>query len=354
MAIYEVTPDAIRPIEQTTFRKVRLMERSDLQRLLRDCIEVIAPGCLVIAEEFGEWDDSRRRIDLLALDAEANLVVIELKRTEDGGLMELQAVRYASMVSTMTFEQALRAHQRFLTQIGQSSDEAEANILAHLGWDEPDEDAFAQDVRIVLASAQFSKELTSTVLWLNERGLDIQCVRLIPYADRDRVLLDVQQIIPLPEAEAYQIGVREKSRKERESRKSTRDYTKYIVTLDGRKFGPLNKRETVFRVVKHLCDSGISPETIKANAARRKTNSFQSAPGSFSTEADFIAAVTATNAANGRKFDPARWYTGDDERMECAGVTYAVSNQWGGRAIEWLEQILAALPGHNVEIDEAD
>ncbi len=53
---------------------------------------MIAPDLLVVSEEFGEWDDSRRRIDLLAIDRDANLVVIELKRTEDGGHMELQAI----------------------------------------------------------------------------------------------------------------------------------------------------------------------------------------------------------------------------------------------------------------------
>jgi len=31
-------------------------------------------------------------------------VAIELKRTEDGGHMELQSTRYAAMVSTMTFD----------------------------------------------------------------------------------------------------------------------------------------------------------------------------------------------------------------------------------------------------------
>ena len=61
-----------------------MQERRDLQRLLRENVEVIAPDTLVIAEEFGDWEDSRRRIDLLAIDRSANLVVIELKRTEDG------------------------------------------------------------------------------------------------------------------------------------------------------------------------------------------------------------------------------------------------------------------------------
>jgi len=81
MPLYEVTTDAILPIAPSTFREAQIQERSDLQRLLRDRIDVIAKDCLVLAEEFGDWDDSRRRIDLLALDAQANLVVIELKRS---------------------------------------------------------------------------------------------------------------------------------------------------------------------------------------------------------------------------------------------------------------------------------
>ncbi|MAY75921.1 MAG: hypothetical protein CMJ31_14620 [Phycisphaerae bacterium] len=354
MAIYEVTTDAISPLAPTTFREAQIHERSDLQRLLRDRIDVIAPGCLVLTEEFGDWDESRRRIDLLALDAEANLVVIELKRTEDGGHMELQAVRYASMVSTMTYEQAVRSHQRFLSSMGRDDEDAGANILEHLGWDEPDDDAFAQDVRIVLASAQFSRELTSSVIWLNERGLDIRCVRLIPYADGGRVLLDVQQVIPLPEAEAYQVRVREKSRKERESRRTARDYTKYFVSLGTERHGPLSKRETVFRVVKHLCDLGVDPESIPRLVSFRKANAIWSAPGVFTAEDEFLAALATACESRGRKLDPSRWYTGDDERIERNGVTYVISNQWGGRAIEWLEQVLEAFPDHDIAIEAAD
>jgi len=94
MPIYELLQDKIRGIEPTSFGAAGVKERGDLQRLLRKQIEIIAPDTLVIAEEFGEWEDSRRRIDLLAIDKDANLVVIELKRSEDGGHMELQALRY--------------------------------------------------------------------------------------------------------------------------------------------------------------------------------------------------------------------------------------------------------------------
>jgi len=45
-------------------------------------------------------------------------VVIELKRTEDGGHMELQAIRYAAMVSAMTFDGAVEIYGRYLRERG--------------------------------------------------------------------------------------------------------------------------------------------------------------------------------------------------------------------------------------------
>ena len=114
MALYEITANNLQAINQTTFDRVGLMERNDLQRLLKNQIEVILPNVLIIAEEFGDWEESRRRIDLLGLNEDANLVVIELKRTEDGGHMDLQAIRYAAMVSAMTFDQVVDVFQRYL------------------------------------------------------------------------------------------------------------------------------------------------------------------------------------------------------------------------------------------------
>jgi hypothetical protein len=217
MALYEVTSDNLTKIAQTTFDQTGLRERTDLQRLLQKQIDVILPDTLVIAEEFGEWEESKRRIDLLALDKDANLVVIELKRTEDGGHMELQAIRYAAMVSRMTFERAVEIYREYLAKYGNDID-ARTAILAFLDWEESNEDSFAQDVRIVLVSANFSKELTNAVLWLNEHDLDIRCIRLTPYDDNGRTFIVVQPIIPLPEAAEYQIQIRKKEQKERQER----------------------------------------------------------------------------------------------------------------------------------------
>lgn len=108
MPIYELSDTGIKRLQKTTFADRGIRERQDIQRLLRDQIEIISENTMVIAEEFGDWDASRRRIDLLCIDKQANLVVIELKRTEDGGHMELQAIRYSAMISTMTLTRLLR------------------------------------------------------------------------------------------------------------------------------------------------------------------------------------------------------------------------------------------------------
>ena len=245
MTIYRMTGDSIEAVDETTFASVSVSERGDLQRHLKRQVEIISPDTLIIAEEFSDWEDSRRRVDLLGLDPDGTIVVIELKRTEDGGHMELQAIRYAAMVSTLDFDRVVRIFESYLKANGDDRDAREV-LDGHL--DDSNEDSFAQDVRIVLASAEFSRELTTSVLWLNERGLDIRCVRIKPYGDRENLLLDVQQIIPLPDAQDYITRFKEKQQKEREARKGKQrepcNNLDFYVSLGGhrdwelwRKFG---------------------------------------------------------------------------------------------------------------------
>ena len=164
---------------------------------------------MVIAEEFSDWDTSNRRIDLLCIDKEANLVVVELKRTEDGGQMDLQSIRYSAMISTMTFEQAVKAHKSYLEGLGREED-AQQRIFNFPRMGRLETRLFRQRRKNNSSFAEFSREVTTSVLWLNDKEIDIRCVKIAPYSYGDQVLLDVQQVIPLPEAEDFQVRVREK------------------------------------------------------------------------------------------------------------------------------------------------
>ena len=348
MPIYEIKSDYLDKIKETTFSESGVRERRDLQRLLRNQIEVIDEDVLVIAEEFGDFEDSKRRIDLLGIDREARLVVIELKRTEDGGHMELQALRYAAMVSTITFENALAIYKEYL-EANEIQKNAEQEILNHLGWDEPLEDLFAQDVRVILASAEFSKEITSTVLWLNTYGLDIRCVRLKPYKDNGRILVDIEQVIPLPEASEYQIQVSSKNRQERKSRNTNKDFSKFDITIFGELKTNLAKRNGIFHIVKSLCDHGISSEKIRELIHWRMGRLFFILDGTLSSE-QFIKEASGKLGANGKVFDASRWFCEEGELIIQNGKTYAFSNQWGIRWMEAINLLKDSFPEAKIEI----
>ncbi|NLF08769.1 MAG: hypothetical protein GX594_12440 [Pirellulaceae bacterium] len=343
MPIYEVLADELRKIEETSFCAAGIQERADLQRLLRANVDVISPDTLVIAEEFGEWEDSRRRIDLLGIDKAANLVVIELKRTEDGGHMDLQAIRYAAMVSAMTFERAVDVYSEYLSGIGSDID-PRSSILDFL--DEPDEDSFGQNVRILLVSADFSKELTTSVIWLNEQGLDIRCIRIKPYVYGEKILTDVQQVIPLPEAEEYLVQFKEKQR-EAAARKFNPDFTKYDITINGQTSKRLPKRTAIFTVVKFLCDSGISPNTIATLIPSRINSMFRDVEGTLDTEA-FVQRMRQEEKSGGKRFVERRFYCTDEELIHADGRTFAFTNQWGNRTIAAINTLIQAFPDHKI------
>ena len=122
MAVYRITNRQFEPLAETSFETEKLYERDDLQRMLRDRADLLEEGLFVVAEEYGDWEESNRRIDLLALDGEGRLVVVELKRSDQDSLMDLQAIRYAAMVANMTLDQAIDAHRGYLRERGMDGD----------------------------------------------------------------------------------------------------------------------------------------------------------------------------------------------------------------------------------------
>jgi hypothetical protein len=350
MPIYQVLENGIQPLLETTFAAAGVKEREHLQDLLKRQVQIIAPDTLIIAEEFGNWEDSRRRIDLLGIDENASLVVIELKRTEDGGHMELQAIRYAAMVSAMTFDSVVEVYGQYLKQLGRDGN-ARDQLLEFLGWNEPDEEKFAQDVRIILASAEFSKEITTSVLWLNDQGLDIRCIRLKPYRDGTRLLLDVQQVIPLPDAEEYQVRIRDKTRQEKAARTQARDLTKYDVVIAGTKYEHLPKRRAIYRIIRYLCDSGISPDEIR-KAIDWKRDMMRCVAGNVDS-AEFAKQLLTQLESEGNKPETGRYFIADDELIHSPGKTCAVTKMWGTQTTKAIDELLERFPDHGISYSES-
>lgn len=339
--LYELSQEGMSAIP-TTRLPLQAVPESRLRQVLRDQIEVVAPDCLVLEEEFRRWSEGRRSIDLLALDRDANLVVIELKR-DDCTHMELQALRYAAMVRSMTFEQAEEVHADYLARRNRSGDSRRI-LLDHLGWSEPDEPSFARNVRIVLVSAEFSTELTTTVLWLREHGIDVRCVRFQPYLLNERLLLDVDQVIPLPEVADYQVGVSVARPEPPPPRRSQRDYSRLVLEYpDGDSSTPLAKRRAMLEAVRRLMAQGVTPEAIHQAIepvdGRRFDRVWLSLPGQLDPESFEEVASHLPD----RGFEGRRWFL--ESLFQHCGSTLAFTSQWGDTTTDVLGCLASAFPG---------
>lgn len=343
MPLYRYSPNDIQPLVRTNLAAERIREREDLQRLLMKRIDVISADLLVITEEYSLFQDSRRRIDILAIDRSGNLVVIELKRTEDGGHMELQALRYAAMVSTVTLDHLVEV---FAEARAQTASEARSAILEWL--DEP-LDELPNHVRIVLVSADFSTEITSTVLWLNENyNMDISCFRIVAYRMGAEVLLDLQQIIPLPEAKDFQIQQRKKGAAAAVVRTGGRDFTRYDLRFDGELYESVSKQGAVKKAIQRAHSSGVSLEKIQAAAEPGRWLAVHPSPGESVKDA-FVREFPERQPSH-------LWF---DLGVVDDGVTWVIPRFGGTGTESMLEGLAAAAAGklhfvwERVELDSA-
>lgn len=325
MPLYRYSAAGLEPVDRTSLAAEKIRERQGLQRALRQRIDVLGDDLLVIAEEYSMFEDSRRRIDLLALDRTATLVVIELKRTDDGGHMELQALRYAAMVSTMTRDHLIAA----CSQANSTSAEDAQRVID--GWvDEPFEE-LPDQVRIILVSADFSAEITSTVMWLNSNyNTDISCYRIVSYRLGAEVLVDLQQIIPLPEAKDFQIQQRHKGAAAAAAR-SGRDYTRYDITVNDQRQAGLSKQAAVKFAIQALYRAGVDLAQIKAATWESRWIAVHPAEGE--------AIEAAFRREHPDRSPSALWH---DLGITQDGATWIIP-QYGGQATEPALARLAAI-----------
>ena len=193
-------------VEEVEFSALGFQERRDIQEWVAANPGILGENLLIIAKEFSGFDRTNERLDLLAVDEDGKLVVIELKRDDTGADAHWQAIKYASYLHRAKAEvivEMLARHAEF------SEQEAEEQLVKHLGAD--DLKALNTGQRIILASHRFAPEVTSAVLWLNEKTPGenlITCVKLTPHRDANTNSLYIQAstIIPVPGVDRISVG----------------------------------------------------------------------------------------------------------------------------------------------------
>ena len=216
----------ISPIKTKRFSELGFTERKHLQEWLVHQPDALGEELLIVQKEFEGFDDTRERLDLLALDKDGHLVIIENKLDDSGRDVVWQVLKYASYCASLTKGQVVEIYQQYLDRYEPVAGEvdllnmpasAEERICEFLGAPALDEAKMNQghSQRVMLVAANFRKEVTSTALWLLGQGISIQCFKVTPYALGEQLLINIDQIIPTPEAKELTIGIKAKETEEK-------------------------------------------------------------------------------------------------------------------------------------------
>lgn len=157
---------------------------------------------------------------------------------------------------------------------------------------------------------------------------------MTPYTFKDDLLLDINQIIPLPEAENYLIKVREKTVERQIAIQSSRDKTKYF--FNGKKFG---KGKLVLEVVTEYLKQ--NPKSTFDNLLAKFPPKLQGSVGVINT-VEYINKKYKNNPNQRHFMKESEILTSSDN------IEFAVSTEWGiGNINSILE--LASKENYNIE-----
>ena len=230
-------------LRQRSFSELGFREREHLQEWVAKNPLMLGEELLIIQKEFDGWTETRERIDLLALDKDGAIVVIENKLDDSGRDVAWQAIKYAAYCSGLTKNDITDIFQKYLDKYGENQN-AKDLITAFYDASSFEEltlnEGFNQ--RIILVGARFRPEVTATCLWMINHNIDIKCIRVRPYSEDNTLFLNVDQIIPPPEAKDYMVKIGSKEVDEKSSRGQSaaryqireRFFNKLLQNLSGR------------------------------------------------------------------------------------------------------------------------
>jgi hypothetical protein len=203
-------------LETKKFSDLGFKERENLQEWLANEPDSLGEELLIIQKEFDGFDDTRERLDLLAIDKDGGLVIIENKLDDSGKDVVWQALKYASYCTNLNKAQIVDIYQSYLNRYNDGGDAA-ALISEFLDGQDIAEIVLnsGNNQRIMLVAASFRKEVTSTALWLLGHGIQLQCMKVTPFAMGNDLFLNIEQVIPTPEAKEFMIGMNAKEADEK-------------------------------------------------------------------------------------------------------------------------------------------
>lgn len=265
--------NSIAQLEQKTFSELKFRERDHLQEWIAKNPSSLGEELLIIQKEFSGFNETNERLDLLALDKHGNLVIIENKLDDSGRDVTWQSLKYASYCASLSKQEIVRIYQAYLS----TSQNAVEHLSEFFDGKELEDISLNQGItsqRVMLVAANFRKEVTSTVLWLSNFKLRIQCFKVTPYALNEQLLLNVEQILPTKDTEEFAISMANKAQEEVEVQETLKNRHHVRLAFWKAFINASNENNTLFSNISPSKDNwigiGIGMSGVNLNVAASK------------------------------------------------------------------------------------
>lgn len=222
-------------VKPTTFKDLGMNEHH-LESLLAANIDLIASdeSMLIIGQQVQNIKNGR--CDLVAINENGDLVLIEIKRDKKDvearkEAFEFQAIRYAATFAKIKdieeliskiYAPYLEKNQKDTSGSLTVTEHAKRNLEKFFTQNEISLEDFNERQQIILVASGFDEQTLSAVAWLNSNGVEISCIRLIPYKINDELYIDTEKVLPLANYEDFYVDLLEKGVKIKSKRKTTR------------------------------------------------------------------------------------------------------------------------------------
>jgi hypothetical protein len=236
-----------------------------LERRIVENPDLVGEPLLILGHQLADFEEDRDRLDILALDRSGEIVLIELKVSEDFRVTDLQALAYAGAYAKRSRQNLAQTLQRHLQKqvgadrqtadaepddiaavipdgaepslpISVSYEDAVTTIAAFIEIDDFSEWQPSQHVRIKLVAPNFPRRVLQTVKWLG----DVYSVRIAAITVRlfetapSEYSVAFERLLPLPADEDFDMTIRERENRQRVVNASRRPAVLPLLVNEGK------------------------------------------------------------------------------------------------------------------------
>jgi hypothetical protein len=222
------------------------MDELTLEKHVASDPNLMGEALLVLGQQLAEFEEDKDRLDILAIDTDGEIVLVELKVTDDFRVTDLQALAYAGAYATRETDDLAHTLRRYLDKraapagapstaatsptadgpapVGPMEkparetpvaatvtlEQAKARIVEFLQLDDFESWSPSQRVRVKLVAPTFPRRVLKNVKYLGDvYGMPIEAIaaRLFETPD-EQLIVAFERLLPLPGEEVFDMTLR--------------------------------------------------------------------------------------------------------------------------------------------------